>query len=322
MCIEAARAITQSLVNRLFDLPSEGIKGGRMAELPPGTTRLPREKPVPKPKPLTKWQKFAQKKGIVKRKRSKLVFDETSQDWKRRHGYKKANDPDAIPILEAKPGDKVRTEGRVVPHPRGHGDAVLPSRRVPMHATSHRLRCGRVTVLTRAPLHSTLHAQPGEDPFAALEAGRKERVKKNKKAQLENAKEAARSGALPATLKLAATLASHGSGSNSKAAGPRAVPKGKRKELKDEVRDGRGGRGSAGGLRTLLARANAPLVYPGVRGAQIQFASRLSGISTASLGKFDKRLEGEKANERAPLGKRRHFLSVTDTATERNKVRA
>jgi regulator of ribosome biosynthesis len=53
---------------------------------------------VPKPKPLTKWQQFAQKKGIVKKKQSKFVWDETKQDWGRRYGYKKAND-DSKPWL-------------------------------------------------------------------------------------------------------------------------------------------------------------------------------------------------------------------------------
>lgn len=53
---------------------------------------------VPKPKPLTKWQKFAQSKGIVKRKKSKFVWDETKKEWGRRYGYKKAND-DSKPWL-------------------------------------------------------------------------------------------------------------------------------------------------------------------------------------------------------------------------------
>ena len=39
----------------------------------------------------TKWEKFAREKGIVKRKRSKLVFDETSGEWARRYGYNKAS---------------------------------------------------------------------------------------------------------------------------------------------------------------------------------------------------------------------------------------
>lgn len=43
---------------------------------------------------------------------------------------------------------------------------------------------------------------------------------------------------------------------------------------------------------------------------QIKLASRMAGVSTASMGKFDKRLEGEKDGERNPLGKRRKFMSV------------
>jgi hypothetical protein len=77
-----------------------------VAKLPKPTTVLPREKPIPKPKALTKWQKFAQKKGIVKHKRSKLVFDQDADEWRRRHGYKKAGDANDIQVIEAKPGDK------------------------------------------------------------------------------------------------------------------------------------------------------------------------------------------------------------------------
>lgn len=59
-CLEVATAMTQALVTQLFSLPSEAVQGGRLAQLPVPTTVLPREKPIPKPKPLTKWQKFAQ----------------------------------------------------------------------------------------------------------------------------------------------------------------------------------------------------------------------------------------------------------------------
>ncbi len=44
-------------------------------------------------------------------------------------------------------------------------------------------------------------------------------------------------------------------------------------------------------------------------------------MSTASMGKFDKRLKGEKPEERTALGKRRQFLPVTDTGSERAKVK-
>ncbi|VDM31962.1 unnamed protein product [Hydatigera taeniaeformis] len=47
---------------------------------------LPREKRAPKAKELTRWERFAQMKGIKKRKRSKRVWDEASQSWKPRWG--------------------------------------------------------------------------------------------------------------------------------------------------------------------------------------------------------------------------------------------
>ncbi len=74
-----------------------------------------------------------------------------------------------------------------------------------------------------------------EDPFTQLAEGKKKRVAINKKSQLQNAKLADQQGQLPATLKLTSALGP-GSGSNSKAAGPRALPKQKRKELQEEVR--------------------------------------------------------------------------------------
>lgn len=59
-CLEVATAMTQALVSQLFALPSEAVQGGRLAQLPAPSTALPREKPIPKAKPVTKWQKFAQ----------------------------------------------------------------------------------------------------------------------------------------------------------------------------------------------------------------------------------------------------------------------
>ena len=110
----ATRA-TQSLVRQIFSLPSHATEGGRAVSLPRPELALPRAKPVPKPKPLTKWQKFAAEKGISKKKRSKLVFDENAQDWKRRHGYNRGNDEAAVPIIEASADDKVCLHGSA-PH--------------------------------------------------------------------------------------------------------------------------------------------------------------------------------------------------------------
>ena len=58
--------------------------------MPPENTIVAREKPVPKPKPLTKWEKYAKEKGIQKQKKSKLVWDDVVKEWVPRFGYKKA----------------------------------------------------------------------------------------------------------------------------------------------------------------------------------------------------------------------------------------
>eukprot|EP00884_Botryococcus_braunii_P005004 jgi/Botrbrau1/14504/Bobra.0350s0009.1 len=215
-CLEIATRMTQVLVGRLFKLPTKAAPEGRIAQLPEGTTRVPRAKPLPKPREPTRWEKFAARKGIVKHKRSRLVFDEQEGEWRRRHGYKRAHDIKDIPIIEARSGDQV-----------------------------------------------------GEDPFSQMEREKKERVKTNSKRQLANLKANAKAGKgelqLPPTLKLAAQLPQHGKGRPTK-----------RKELHPELKE----------------------------------ASRLSGVSTASMGKFDERLPGEKPGERQVGGRRRKFMPL------------
>lgn len=101
-CHSLATSIFQSIARQIFSLPSQPATVGRMVELPTPTTLLPREKPLPKPRPPTKWEIFAQRKGIQKRKRSKLEWDENAQEWRRRYGYKRVNDESDIPVIEAK----------------------------------------------------------------------------------------------------------------------------------------------------------------------------------------------------------------------------
>ncbi|CAK0734961.1 hypothetical protein CVIRNUC_000508 [Coccomyxa viridis] len=203
-CREVATQITQSLIARLFQLPSEAIPEGRIAQLPEPTTQLPRAKPLPKPREPTKWEVFAQRKGITKRKRGKEVWDEEAGDYKRRFGYKRAGDESELPIIEAAASDQV-----------------------------------------------------GEDPFAALKQEKRERVKAQRQRQVANVKASSkdRGGpvALPPTLKLAAALPAHGKGKPSK-----------RQEIQDDIKA----------------------------------ASKQAGVSTASMGKFDERLPGERPGER------------------------
>ena len=56
--------------------------------LPESKIVLPREKPIPKPKPLTKWEKFRLEKGLpTRKKRSRMVYDPITKDWVPRFGF-------------------------------------------------------------------------------------------------------------------------------------------------------------------------------------------------------------------------------------------
>mmetsp|Transcript_18756 Transcript_18756/g.32547 ORF Transcript_18756/g.32547 Transcript_18756/m.32547 type:complete len:351 (-) Transcript_18756:36-1088(-) len=86
----------EELVHKLFQLPrdhrdkhlAEGKIHGVLVKLPTPQTKLPRAKPLPKPREDTKWQKFAREKGISKKKRDRMVWDEESHTWIPRYGYK------------------------------------------------------------------------------------------------------------------------------------------------------------------------------------------------------------------------------------------
>ncbi|KAL8681867.1 MAG: hypothetical protein Q9186_002024 [Xanthomendoza sp. 1 TL-2023] len=89
----AARDCAQALINQLLTTcPITSSSDGVHMTLPPPTTPLPREKPLPTEKEKTQWEKFAAKKGIKdKKKEGKLVFDEETQEWVPKWGYKGRN---------------------------------------------------------------------------------------------------------------------------------------------------------------------------------------------------------------------------------------
>lgn len=87
---DLTRDNTQLLLNKVWELPTNRVEECIVADLPKPTYRIPRSLPVPKPKELTKWEKFAKEKGIVKTKKSKLEWDEVLKRWVPRFGYKKA----------------------------------------------------------------------------------------------------------------------------------------------------------------------------------------------------------------------------------------
>ncbi|KAG0473837.1 hypothetical protein HPP92_015186 [Vanilla planifolia] len=213
LCLAKGTELVQVVVNALFSLPSTEGLDGPIVRLPEPTTRLPREKHLPKPKPPTKWELFAKMKGIKKHKKDKRVFDEQTSTWKRRHGYDRVNDDRDIPIIEAKATD-----------------------------------------------------EPGEDPFSKRRVEKKKRVEKQEKNRLQNLKQAAKAGALPSHVQLAATALPI-TGTQA------AIPK---KASKEELENVAG----------------------------------MAATATASGGKFDKKLPGEKPAKHA--GKHRKFLPVVE----------
>ncbi|KAG3012730.1 hypothetical protein JG687_00014783 [Phytophthora cactorum] len=100
-----ARENVQLLINHIFELPRQMSDMGPLAQLPVPETVIPREKPLPKPKVETKWEKFAKEKGIDKRKKSRKVFDEASGEWSHTWGYQRAGDDMKDWAVEMKEGD-------------------------------------------------------------------------------------------------------------------------------------------------------------------------------------------------------------------------
>lgn len=87
-----AREGMQGLINALWERPTTVTDDGIMASLPEVQTVLPREKPLPKTKDLTKWEKFAKSKGIASKPRKhRMQFDEDKGEFAPTWGYKGKN---------------------------------------------------------------------------------------------------------------------------------------------------------------------------------------------------------------------------------------
>lgn len=131
-----ARDAAQSLLNHLLTTcPITSAKNatsgsGVVMTLPPPEFQLPREKPVPVPKPPTKWEQFAAKKGIGKTKRrnqdgenraGKKVYDEESGEWVARYGYKgknKSSENEWLVEIDTKAERRQAEEGKAGRDPR------------------------------------------------------------------------------------------------------------------------------------------------------------------------------------------------------------
>jgi len=103
--LDYTRDSVQLLVNKIFALPTDKADVGLCAVLPETELfRLPRSKLCPKEKPQTRWAKFMEEKNMQKRKRSRMIFDEATDEYKPRWGYKSAKNSQDTGFHEVKPG--------------------------------------------------------------------------------------------------------------------------------------------------------------------------------------------------------------------------
>lgn len=109
----AARDCAQALLNQLLSTcPITRVDDSMTLSLPAPETALPREKPIPVEKPMTKWQEFAKKKGIDanKKRDTNKIYDEASGEWVHRWGYKgKNSDADKEWLVEVDQKKEQRT---------------------------------------------------------------------------------------------------------------------------------------------------------------------------------------------------------------------
>ncbi|KAL2161592.1 hypothetical protein VTH06DRAFT_8154 [Thermothelomyces fergusii] len=110
----------QALINQLLTTcRASATPAGVLLSLPPAQTALPREKPVPAPKPETRWAAFARRRGIkpkTREQRRNLRYNAETGEWERKWGYKGANKAGQDdPIIELNPAKEAqRKEGTSV----------------------------------------------------------------------------------------------------------------------------------------------------------------------------------------------------------------
>ncbi|KAF1743174.1 hypothetical protein MXB_5505 [Myxobolus squamalis] len=90
----------QSLISKVKSLKSEIVDNFVSyrvfhfvinIELPEPVYSLPRVRQIPKPKPLSKWEAFSKEKGLMTKKKSRLVYDENSKEYLPRFAKNRIN---------------------------------------------------------------------------------------------------------------------------------------------------------------------------------------------------------------------------------------
>ncbi|KAF8464331.1 ribosome biogenesis regulatory protein-domain-containing protein, partial [Russula ochroleuca] len=156
-----ARDGVQLLVTALFSLPAQSSPEGPLGQLPAPTTQLPRAKPLPKPKPPTKWEKFARAKGIRSQRQDRKVWDEESQTWVARWGWKGRNKAEETQWLHEVPAN-ADVDYDPSKEARAARKARMAKNEQQRMKNLARSQHGQATTATSAPSVRTLPERKGE----------------------------------------------------------------------------------------------------------------------------------------------------------------
>lgn len=225
----------------------------------------------------TKWEKFAREKGIVKRKRSKLVFDETSGEWVRRFGYNKASrttnrEADATPRVD---------NGYSSKH-----DTIVVEEKGLLEGGKNKRQAKKAFSGAGAG---------GGDPFNEQEKAKKERVAKNERQRLTNiARSSGNSNASVPTSGTGVTMKTPDFDAYKGSDGRKL---GRMVTAIDAMAD-RGGGGGGADFTAALERGKK-------KRKELSNAVAVANKATMSIGKFNKVSAGDKVFNKKVKGERR-----------------
>jgi len=157
-----ARDNAQLLFNEIWKLPVSRVQDALVVKLPDCTTAIPREKPVPKPKPPTKWETYAKQKGIQNKKRGRMIWDEEAEAWKPRYGYKRGKDDTKEWCME------------------------VPVNSDPYEDQFEKVDKAKKDDTKEWCMEVPVNSDPYEDQFEKVDKAKKERVAKNELQRLRN----------------------------------------------------------------------------------------------------------------------------------------
>ena len=185
-----ATVVMRKLFKQFMALERTTTEMGTMMALPPPKMVLPREKPIPPPKKLSKWEKFAQTKDIQNRKRERMVWDDDTNQWRPRWGYKRDAELKDW-IVELKPGevgiDQASGNISVAQLTRSLHCSILAEHTLQQHKQPPQLTHNHPQP-TSIPIHPLLTPIQTElNHFQRDKLQKEERIVKNKKQRLKNA---------------------------------------------------------------------------------------------------------------------------------------